>query len=60
MSIVDTFEKDVSIVDMKIEKIELRTSSIKLSSTLFSCSIHEIYHRVHHAKKRPHVKVVFS
>ena len=39
MSIVDTPEKDVSKVDRKLDKRKIRTSSIKSSSTLFSCSI---------------------
>ena len=37
MSIVDTPEKDVSTFDRKLDNREIRTSSIKLSSKLFSC-----------------------
>ena len=46
MSIVDTPEKDVSKVDRKLDKRKIRTSSIKSSSTLFSCSIRSMYNIV--------------
>ena len=35
MNIIDTTENDVSNVDRKLDKRKIRTSSIKLSSTLF-------------------------
>ena len=52
MSIVDTPEKDVSNVDRKVDNRKLRTSLINLSSTLFTCSIHPMYNRVHCAQNR--------
>ena len=45
--IVDTPENDVSKVDRKLDKIKMRTSSIKSPSTLFSFSISAMYNRVH-------------
>ena len=50
MSIVDTPEKGVSNVDMKLYKIKICTSLINSSSTLFSCSIREIYNIFHLAQ----------
>ena len=52
MSLVDTPEKDVSNVDRKLYKKKVHTSSINSSSTLFSCSICEIYNRVHRAQNK--------
>ena len=52
MSIVDTSEKDVSNVDRKLDKIKVRTYSIKSSSTLFPCSIYVIYNRVHSTQNK--------
>ena len=52
ISIVDTPEKDVSNVDRKVDKRKVRTFSIKSSSTLFFCSIHAIYNRVHCAQNQ--------
>ena len=60
MIIVDTPEKDVSNVDRKLDKRKIRTSLIKSSSTLFSCSICAIYNRVHCAKKTSHVEAIYS
>ena len=50
MSIVDTPENDASNIDRKLDKRRLCTSLMKASSTLFSCSIHAMYNRVHCAK----------
>ena len=47
MSIVDNPEQDVSNVDRKLDKRKIRTSLIKSSSILFSCSIRAMYNRVH-------------
>ena len=47
MSIVDTPEKDVSKFDRIPDKRKVRTSSIKSSSTLFSCSIRAMYNIFH-------------
>ena len=44
---VDTPEKYVSNVNRKVDKRKTRTSLIKPSSTLFSCSIRTMYNRVH-------------
>ena len=46
MSIVDTPENYLSKVDRKLDKRKIRKSSIKPSSTLFSCSISSMYNRV--------------
>ena len=54
MSIFETPEKDLSNVDSKSDMRKLRTSSVKLSSTLFSCSILAIYNRINPAKKTSH------
>ena len=51
MSIVDTPERDVSKVDRKLYKRKIRTSSIKSSSTSFSCSIRSVYNRFYSGKK---------
>ena len=51
MSIVDTTEKDLSNVEGKEDTREVHTSSVKSSSTLFSCSLRAIYIRVHRAQK---------
>ena len=51
-SIIDAPEKDVSNIDRKIGKRNVRTSSIKSSSTLFSCSIRAMYNRVHRAQSK--------
>ena len=52
ISIVDTPEKDVSNVDGKLDNIKIRTSLIKSSSTLISCSIRAMYNRVHCAQNQ--------
>ena len=52
MSIVDTPEKDVSKVDRKLDNRKISISSINSSSTLFSCSIREIYDRVYCAQNQ--------
>ena len=52
MSIVNNPENDVSNVDRKLDKRKIRTSSIKSSSTLFSCSICAMYNRVHCAQNK--------
>ena len=46
MSIVDTPEKYLSKVDRKADMKKVRTSSVKSSSTLSSCSIRAMYNRV--------------
>ena len=61
MSIVDIPEKDLSNVDRKSDTRKVRTSSVKSSSTLFSCSIHAMYNRVHcDQKQTSHVEVIYS
>ena len=50
MSIFDTPEKDVSNIDRKLDKNKIRTSLIKSSSTLFSCTIRAMYIRLHSAQ----------
>ena len=45
--IVETPEKGVSNVDRKLDKRKIRTSLIKSSSTLFSCSIRAMYNIFH-------------
>ena len=52
MSIVDTPKKYVSNVNRKVDKIKIRTSLIKSSSTLFSCSIRAMYNRVYCDKNK--------
>ena len=52
MSIFNTTEKNVSNIDRKLDKSKLLTSSIKSSSTIFSCSIRVIYNRVHRDKNQ--------
>ena len=52
MSIVDTPENYVSNVDKKLDKRKVRTSSIKSSSALFSCSIRAMYNRVYCDKNK--------
>ena len=52
MSRFDTPEKDVSSFDRKVYKMKLHTYSINSSSALFSCSIHEIYNKVHRAQNK--------
>ena len=52
MSIVDNPEKDVSNVDRKLDKIKVRTSSIKSSSTLFPFSIRAMYNKFHRDKNK--------
>ena len=52
MSIVDTPEKHLSNVDSKLDMRKVRTSSIKSSSTLFSCSIRTMYNIVHCAQRK--------
>ena len=52
MSIVDTPGKDISKVDRKLDKRKIGTSSIKSSSTLFSCSISAMWNRVHCAQNK--------
>ena len=51
MSIVETLEKDLPNVDKKSDMRKVRTYPVKSSSTLFSCSICEIYYRVNRAQK---------
>ena len=61
MSIVDNPENYESNVDRKLDERKLRKSSIKSSSTLFSCSISEIYDRFHRGQKQTsHVDVIYS
>ena len=45
MSIVDTPEKDLSYVDRKSDMRKVRTYSVNSPSTLFSCSMCEMYNR---------------
>ena len=52
MSIVDTPEKYLSNVDRKYDMRKIRTSSVKLSSTLFSCSMLRGYNRVNNSQKK--------
>ena len=52
MSIIDTPEKYLSNVDRKSDLREVRTSSVKSSSTSFSGSIREMYNRVNLAQKQ--------
>ena len=52
MSIVDTNQNYVPNVDRKLDKIKVRTYSIKSSSKLFSCSICVMYNRVHISKNK--------
>ena len=47
---VETPEKGVSNFDRKGDKRKIRTSLINSSSTLFSCSIREIYNIFHLAQ----------
>ena len=46
MSILDTPKKDLSNIDQKSGIIKVRTSSVKSSKTLFSCSVCAMYNRV--------------
>ena len=52
MSIVGTPEGDLSHINWKYDKRKLRTSSVKSSSKLFSCSVHAIYNRVKIMQKK--------
>ena len=52
MSIFDTPEKDLSNVDSKYDMRKVRTSSVKLSSTLFYCSMHAMYNIFDCAQKQ--------
>ena len=52
MIIVNTPENGLSNVDQKYYMIKVRTSSVKSSSTLFSCSICIIYNRGNSAEKQ--------
>ena len=52
MSIFETPEKDLSNVDSKSDMRKLRTSSVKLSSTLLFCSIRAISDSVNRAQRR--------
>ena len=52
IGIVETPEKGVSNVDRKLDKRKLRTSLIKSSSTLFSCSISALYNIFHRAQNK--------
>ena len=45
MIIVDTPEKDLSNVDGKYDTRNVYTSSVKSSSTIFSCSLRAMYNR---------------
>ena len=51
MHIVDTPKKDVSNFDKKLDKRKLRKSSIKSSSTLFSCLVCAMHNISHCSKK---------
>ena len=50
MSIVNTPKKYLSNVYGKYYMRKVRTSSVRSSSTLFSCSIHAMYNRFNSAK----------
>ena len=52
MIIFDTPEKDVSNFDGKLDKRTIRTSLIKSSSTLFSCSMRAMYNRLYRAQNQ--------
>ena len=52
MSIVDNPENYISNVDRKLDERKVRTSSIKSSSTLFSCSTREIYNIFHRGQNK--------
>ena len=52
MNIFDTLEKYLSSVDRKYDVIKIRTSSVKSSSTLFSCLIRGMYNVVNRAQKQ--------
>ena len=52
MSIVDTPEKYLSNVEGKSDMRKVRTSSVKSSSTLFSCSVRAMYNRVNSSQKQ--------
>ena len=48
MSIIKTPEKYLSNVECKSDRWKARTSSVNLSSTLFSFSIRAMYNRLNH------------
>ena len=48
MSIVDNHKN----FEGKYDRSKVRTSSVNLSSTLFSCSIHAMYNRLNRANKQ--------
>ena len=50
MGIVDTAEKDVSNVHRKTDKRKICTLLLNSSSTIISCTIREMYNRVHCAQ----------
>ena len=52
MIIFDTPEKDLSNFDGKFDIRKICTSSVKSSSTLFSCSVRAIYNRVNRDQKK--------
>ena len=52
MIIVDIPKKYVSNFDRKLDHRKVRTSPIKSSSTLFSCSIRAMYNGVHRAQNK--------
>ena len=60
MSIVATHEKDESNVDRKSDMRKVCTSSVKSSSTLFYCSLSEMYNRVNHYLKKSHAECILQ
>ena len=60
MIIFDIPTKYLSNVNRKSDMRKVRTYSVKLSSTLFSCSIYEIYNKVNCAKKTYRIEVIHS
>ena len=52
MIVVNTLEKYLSNFDGKSDMGKLRTSSVKSSSKLFSCSICAMYKKVNRAQKQ--------
>ena len=52
MSIVETLEKNLRNFDQKSDIRKVCTYPVKSSSTLFFCSIREIYYRVNRATKK--------
>ena len=52
MIIVDATENDLSNAEGKSGTRKVCTSSVSLSSTLFSCSVRAMYNRVHRDQKQ--------